>query len=79
MLIEFKIADTNIELFHSIQLARRLKEKAKDGPLVPVSNGEAAKPVVKKRGRWDQTAPDENIVPAKKKPSWETAEVYVLS
>lgn len=41
---------------------------------MPVANGSALKPAAKKRGRWDQTGPDENAVPAKK-PNWE-AEVH---
>ncbi|CAL8147916.1 unnamed protein product [Orchesella dallaii] len=61
--------------FEERELQRRIREKSKDGPLLPVANGEAVKPApAKKRGRWDQTAPDENVVPTKKKPSWETAE-----
>lgn len=80
LLHDYMTCDLCICLNVMSQLARRLREKAKDGPLVPVANGESAKPAVtKKRGRWDQTAPDENIVPAKKKPSWDTAEVSTIT
>jgi len=52
-----------------------MHEKAKEGTLRPVSNGEPVKAVTqKKRGRWDQTGPDENAVPIKKA-NWE-AEVF---
>jgi hypothetical protein len=58
------------------QLRLRLSEKAKDGTLRPVANGEAVKAITqKKRGRWDQTGPDENAVPVKKA-NWE-AEVIL--
>jgi splicing factor 3B subunit 1 len=57
------------------EVGRRIREKVKDGPLVPVSNGDAVKAAApKKRGRWDQTAPDENAVPVKKKASWDAPE-----
>lgn len=60
-----------------IQFQRRLAEKAKDGLVLPVSNGEQ-KPVTKKRGRWDQAAPDENTIPVKKKATWDNAEVRLV-
>lgn len=44
---------------------------------MPVSNGEITKAVAapKKRGRWDQTGPDENAVPVKKA-NWEAEVKY---
>ncbi|KAG8223693.1 hypothetical protein J437_LFUL004058 [Ladona fulva] len=48
------------------ELRKKLAEKAKDGTLKPVSNGDAPKAAPKKRGRWDQTA-DETPTPAAKK------------
>jgi len=58
-----------------LQFRKRLIEKSKDGTLKAVGNGEqsTALAVSKKRGRWDQqqTAPDENLAPAKKKATWE--------
>ncbi|CAH0385050.1 unnamed protein product [Bemisia tabaci] len=49
------------------ELKKKLIEKSKEGTLKPVStNGDAAKPAPKKRGRWDQTG-DGEVIPAKKK------------
>lgn len=49
-------------------MRKKLVEKAKEGTLKVVTNGEA-KPAPKKRGRWDQTAEpaDSTPTPAKKK------------
>lgn len=69
----------NVPLFW-FQLKKKLIEKSKEGTLKPVStNGDAAKPAPKKRGRWDQTG-DGEVIPAKKKDlGWDKEEVsYII-
>lgn len=63
----------------SLQLRKKIVEKAKDGTLK--ANGEP-KPAPKKRGRWDQT----EDTPTVKKPalaatptSWDNADVIEVS
>ncbi|XP_046390024.1 splicing factor 3B subunit 1 isoform X1 [Ischnura elegans] len=58
------------------ELRKKLAEKAKDGTLKPVSNGDAPKAAPKKRGRWDQTAEETPTQPSKKKAAslWDAPE-----
>ncbi|XP_071445773.1 splicing factor 3B subunit 1 isoform X1 [Hetaerina americana] len=58
------------------ELRKKLAEKAKDGTLKPVSNGDAPKAAPKKRGRWDQTADETPSQPTKKKAAslWDAPE-----
>ncbi|XP_054285703.1 splicing factor 3B subunit 1 isoform X1 [Macrosteles quadrilineatus] len=48
------------------ELRKKLVEKAKEGTLKPVANGDS-KPAPKKRGRWDQTADGDSTPSAPKK------------
>lgn len=60
-----------------LQLRKKIAEKAKEGTLKVISNGEA-KLAPKKRGRWDQTADSGDVTPAKKKvpdSPWEKEDV----